>query len=91
MPERRRIPVNLSLPVDLVEQLDAITGPRTRSAFAEEALRTAVRRERLRVAIEQTAGALKTEDYPHWRTSEDVVRWVRAMRAEVTSSEPDPA
>jgi hypothetical protein len=31
------------------------------------------------------------EHYPHWRTSEDVVAWVRMMRAEETDpGEPDP-
>jgi len=90
MPSPRKIPVNLSLPADLVERLDKVAGPRNRSAFAEEALRRAIRREQLRVAIERTAGSLSAEDYPHWRTSEDVVAWVREMRAEETSTEPDP-
>lgn len=88
--EPRRIPVNLSLPEDLVAELDSVSGPRNRSAFAEEALRKAIKRERLRVAIERTAGSLRAEDYPHWRTSEDVVAWVRQMRAEVTSTDIDP-
>jgi len=86
----RKIPVNLSLPEDLVAELDAVSGPRNRSAFVEDAVRRAVRREQLRVAIERTAGSLSAEDYPHWRTSEDVVAWVREMRAEETSTEPEP-
>jgi len=89
-PELTRIPVNLSLPVDLVEALDEVAGPRRRSAFAEGALRRAIKREQLRLAIERTAGSLRAEDYPHWRTSEDVVNWVREMRAEVTSTEGGP-
>ena len=76
----------MSLPEDLVGQLDEVAGPRNRSAFAEDALRRAIRRERLRLSIERTAGALKAEDYPHWRTPEDIVRWVEEMRAEVTST-----
>ncbi len=92
-PERgsRRIPVNLSLPQDLVSALDTAAGPRNRSAFAEEAIRKAIQREQLRVSIDRTAGALPMEHYPHWRTSEDVVAWVREMRAEETSTERDPA
>lgn len=89
-PEPKRIPVNLSLPEDLVKDLDAIAGPRNRSAFVEDSVRRALRRERLRVAIERTAGSLPMEHYPHWRTSEDVVAWVREMRAEETSTERDP-
>lgn len=80
----KRIPVNLSLPEDLVTELDEVAGPRNRSAFAEEALRRAVRREQFRIAGEQTAGSLDLSKYPHWRTSEDVVAWVREMRAEET-------
>jgi predicted transcriptional regulator len=86
-PEPRRIPVNLSLPEDLVEALDEVAGPRRRSAFAEEALRRAIRREKLRIVTERYAGSLKAEDYPHWRTPEDVVAWVRMMRAEETSTD----
>ena len=88
-PEAKRIPVNLSLPEDLVADLDKVTGPRKRSAFAEEALRRAIKREQFRIVAEEVAGSLKAEDYPYWRTSEDVVKWVREMRAEETSTEPD--
>ena len=90
MLEPRRIPVNLSLPEDLVEALDEVAGSRKRSAFAEEALRRAIKRERFRIAGERYAGSLKAEDYPHWRTSDDVVSWVRMMRAEETSTDVDP-
>jgi predicted transcriptional regulator len=88
-PEPRRVPVNLSLPEDLIEALDAVAGPRRRSAFAEDALRRAIKREEFRVAGEKYAGSLKAEDYPHWRTSEDVVEWVRMMRAEETDHGDD--
>lgn len=89
--EPKRIPVNLSLPEDLVDALDRVAGPRRRSAFAEEALRRAIKREQWRLAIERTAGSLPMEHYPHWRTSEDVVEWVRMMRAEETDAgEPGP-
>lgn len=87
--EPKRIPVNLSLPEKLVAQLDEVAGPRKRSAFAEEALRRAIKREQFRIAGERYAGSLKAEDYPHWRTSEDVVHWVRMMRAEETSTDVD--
>jgi predicted transcriptional regulator len=85
----RRVPVNMSLPEELLHQLDEVAGPRNRSAFAEDALRRAIRREKFRIAAERYAGSLKAADYPHWRTSEDVVAWVREMRAEETSTEVD--
>lgn len=83
-PEPRRIPVNLSLPEDLVHELDMVSGPRNRSSFVEDSIRRAIRRERLRASIERTAGSLPDERYAHWKTSEDVVAWVRRMRAEET-------
>lgn len=83
-PEPRRIPVNLSLPDDLVKDLDAVAGPRNRSGFAEQALRRAIKREQFRIAGERAAASLDMSKYPHWRTSEDVVAWVREMRAEET-------
>jgi predicted transcriptional regulator len=89
-PAPRRIPVNLSLPGDLVAELDEVAGPRNRSAFAEAALRRAIRREQFRIAAERYAGSLDPADYPHWRTPKDVVEWVRMMRAEETSTDVDP-
>ena len=77
-----RIATNLTLPPDLVAEIDAVAGRRNRSAFAETALRRALKREQLRIAIERTAGVLSAEDYPEWATSEKVVEWVRASRAE---------
>src|SRR5262245_49100876 len=79
-----RIATNLSLPADLVAEVDVVAGRRQRSAFVEEAVRRALRRERLRLAMTRTAGALRAEHYPHWATSEDVVEWVRQSRSEVT-------
>ncbi len=78
------MPTNLTLPRDLVSEVDAVAGERGRSRFIEDATRYALRRARLRQAIERTAGVLRAEDYPEWRTSEDVVAWVRALRAEET-------
>jgi metal-responsive CopG/Arc/MetJ family transcriptional regulator len=83
---RMRVRTNLMLPDDLVAEVDRLAGPRNRSRFVEDAIRERVRRAQLREAVEQTAGALRAEDYPHWATSDDVVGWVRASRAEVTDS-----
>jgi metal-responsive CopG/Arc/MetJ family transcriptional regulator len=79
-----RTPTNLSLPSDLVEEVDAIAGKRNRSAFVENAIRTQLKRERLRTALERTAGAWSVEDHPEFATSEQVVEWVRERRRERT-------
>jgi metal-responsive CopG/Arc/MetJ family transcriptional regulator len=79
-----RIATNLSLPSDLVDEVDAIAGRRNRSSFVEDAIRKQLKRERLRIALEHTAGAWSAEDYPEFATSEQVVEWVRERRRERT-------
>ena len=71
---------NLVLPGELVEQVDHFAGPRGRSRYVAEALEQAVRRDRLREVIDQTAGVWANN--PLWQTDQDVVDWVRALRAE---------
>jgi hypothetical protein len=71
---------NLLLPKELVEEVDHFAGQRGRSRYVADALRTQVRRDRLRQVVEETAGAWKGN--PLWKTSEDVVDWVRALRVE---------
>lgn len=81
---RMNVRTNLLLPRELVEEVDRYAGPRGRSRFVAEALADRLRRERLREAVAATAGALNPDDYPHWRTSDEVVAWVRERRAEQT-------
>jgi Arc/MetJ-type ribon-helix-helix transcriptional regulator len=88
-PRKCRVPTNLSLPRELVSQLDEIVGPRNRSAFVEEAIRYRLRREKLRQAIERTAGAWKGKGPAEWDEPDGVVSWVRGLRAEET--DPGPA
>lgn len=81
---------NLLLPKELVDELDAVAGPRGRSRFVADAVAYKLRRERLRRAWERARGSLDPEEYPHWATPEKVVAWVRALRAEETDPGPDP-
>lgn len=78
-----RIPVNLTLPQDLVADLDAVAGPRNRSSFVEDAIRYRLRREQMRAAWEAARGILYGR--PEFSSSEAVVDWVRARRAEQTA------
>jgi metal-responsive CopG/Arc/MetJ family transcriptional regulator len=80
---------NLLLPEALVREVDRFAGPRNRSRYVAEALEARLRRDRLREAVETTAGVLTAEDYPHWATSDAVLEWVRAGRAEVTDPGAD--
>lgn len=81
---RMAVRTNLLLPEALLKEVDRFAGPRGRSRFVAEALEAKLKRERLREAIRSTAGILKAEDYPYWRTSEDVVNWVREQRRMAT-------
>jgi metal-responsive CopG/Arc/MetJ family transcriptional regulator len=84
-----RIATNLSLPKDLVDELDAVAGKRNRSAYVEETLRERLRRERVRRVWDKARGMLTAEEYPHWATSELVQQWVRDRRAEETDAGPE--
>lgn len=77
---------NLLLPKELVNEVDHFAGPRGRSRYVAEALADKLRRDRLREVVTATAGSLDAADYPHWRTSEDVVAWVRKLRTEETDA-----
>ena len=77
---RMNVRTNLLLPEELVKQVDHFAGPRGRSRYVAEALERSVRRDRLREVIDQTAGAWANN--PLWKSDEDVVEWVRSLRAD---------
>ena len=70
----------VTIPEEIMAEVDRLAGPRGRSAFVAAAVEEAVKRERLRQAIEETRGVLK--DSPSWRTAEETYRWVRELREE---------
>jgi Arc/MetJ-type ribon-helix-helix transcriptional regulator len=70
------------LPAELVRQIDELVGKRKRSAFIEDAVGERVRRQRLRKALEATAGALKGKLPPEWETPGGAAEWVHRMRQE---------
>ncbi len=69
---------NLTLPEELMRQVDELAGPRGRSAFVAEAVTYKVKRERLRRALDATRGALVGT--PGWMTPDESYRWVREQR-----------
>lgn len=80
---------NLLLPEDLVEALDRIAGPRGRSRYVADAVRERLRRDERFAAVKAAAGAWR--DHPLFPTSDAVLEWVRAGRAEKTwVGDPDP-
>ena len=65
---------------DVVDSIDRLVGPRSRSKFIEEAAVEKLARARLIDAAAKAAGSLKDVDIPGWETSEAAADWVRASR-----------
>ncbi|MGD8684595.1 MAG: hypothetical protein PVG27_11665 [Chloroflexota bacterium] len=70
----------ITLPEELLNQVDEFAGDRGRSSWIVEAIEARAKREHLGRVIEETRGALK--DSPHWKTAEETYRWVRDLREE---------
>ena len=73
---------NLTLPEELLAQVDALAGPRGRSRYVAEAVAQRVTRDRLGQAIRDTAGILVGT--PYEMTRDEVTAWVDALRSEET-------
>ena len=71
---------HILLPQDLVREIDAIVGPRGRSAFLAETAREAVRRRKLLQFLESDTPGEKNEDNPE--LSRGSGPWVRQLRRE---------
>lgn len=72
--------VQVVMPKDLVESVDALVGKRRRSQFIAGAVTAELRRRRLRVALAEMGGSLAGVDIPGWETPEAAAEWVRALR-----------
>ena len=74
------IRTHVFLPEDLVREIDALVGPRGRSAFIVETARDAVRRKRLLEFLESKEPVWKDEDHPE--VANGSAEWVHKMRRE---------
>jgi len=83
-PARR---THISLPAELVAQIDELVGARGRSAFLVNLASREVRRQRLIAALEDPEPIWKDEDHPD--VAELVsAEWVRRMRGHAPSEPP---
>ena len=73
---------NLTLPEDLLAEVDSIAGPRGRSRYVAEAVAQRVKRDKLGKAIRDTAGIMVGK--PGWMSPDEVVAWVDFLRSEET-------
>jgi metal-responsive CopG/Arc/MetJ family transcriptional regulator len=74
---------NLTLPEDLLREVDEIAGPRGRSRYVAGAVTERLKRDRLRRAIDLAAGALVRPGRPPM-TRDEVSAWVEQLRSEET-------
>lgn len=73
---------NLTLPEDLLKEVDELAGPRGRSRYVAEAVAQRVRRDRLGRAIRDTAGILVGTREQMSR--EEVTAMIDELRSEET-------
>jgi len=71
---------NVTLPEELLREVDALAGPRGRSQFVADAVIWKVKRERLRKALDAARGVFVGT--PWQMTADEAYRWVRSMREE---------
>ena len=77
VPQKR---AHVILPDDLLADVDALVGPRGRSAFLTEVVREAVNRTRLLQFLNSKEPIWKDEDHPELAQGSEA--WVRQLRDE---------
>ena len=71
---------HILLPEDLVREIDALVGPRGRSAFLVETARNEVRRKKLLQFLDSDEPAWEEKNHPE--LAQGAAEWVRKLRAE---------
>lgn len=88
MPAKR---AHVLLPDDLLREIDALVGPRGRSAFLVETARSEVRRQKLLQFLESKGPAWNSKKEDHPEMAEGAGAWVRKLRRESDGHFPGPA
>ena len=73
---------NLTLPKELLDEVDALAGPRGRSRYVAEAVKARVKRDQLGKAIRETAGIFVGT--PYQMNRDEVTAWIDYLRSEET-------
>ncbi len=70
----------ITLPGDLLGEIDRRVGPRGRSAFLARAAANELKRDRLQAALEAGRGVMVGR--PGWRSGDEILASIDAMRAD---------
>lgn len=71
---------HVTLPDELVREVDELVGKRGRSRFIAEATHRRLRMELQLKVLHETAGTLDMSRHPEWSTPAKVASWIRALR-----------
>jgi hypothetical protein len=74
------------LPQDLLAEIDALVGPRGRSAFLVETARSELKRRHLLAFLNQSEPVWRDEDHPELAGGSEA--WVRSLRSEGRGAKP---
>lgn len=69
---------NVTLPAELLAEVDEYAGPRGRSRYVADAVEKQVKRDRLRRAIDETAGAMVGK--PGWMNPDEALAFANELR-----------
>jgi metal-responsive CopG/Arc/MetJ family transcriptional regulator len=69
---------NVTIPEELLRQVDELAGPRGRSQYVADAIARQVRRDRLRRVLDETAASVA--DRKRWMTDEEMAAYIRGLR-----------
>jgi len=70
---------NVTLPAELLAEVDELAGPRGRSRYVADAVEKQVRRDRQRKVFEKTAGVMVGK--PGWMNPDEALAFARRLRA----------
>ncbi len=73
----------ITLPDDLIREVDNIAGRRGRSRYIADAVVQRIRRDQIAAALTETEGVMK--DRPGAMTPEETLQWIGELRSEVTT------
>ncbi len=76
----KTVRTNVTLPADLLREIDRVAGARQRSAFLAQAAREKLARSRFDRAAARAFGAWRNEEHPDLMTDANMTHYLRRVR-----------